>query len=206
MNRTLSACLLAAAVCLPAAARGDILYERSLLVDRSTNIFTTSQFDLEFVLGDAFFTPSNPVKLFEGIAITPASVGAVFERTLSDPELSAVAQRLTDGSDQYIRLVLEESASGRREQRGWKESGFFVGHGSTENPDLVGANVEAIKLRIDEFVLHSGSLAALAPAGPPVKVLMTFTVVGTVPEPSTLILGAVGLAIMVGRRLRRRSV
>src|SRR5687768_11496344 len=100
MNRILSACLLAAAVYLPSAAQGDILYERSLLVDRSTNIFTTSLFDLEFVFGDAFFTPSNPVKLFEGVAITPASVGAVFERKLSDPELLSVAQRLTDGNDQ----------------------------------------------------------------------------------------------------------
>ncbi len=204
MNRTLSACLLAAAVCLPSAAHGDILYERSLTVDRSVNIFTSSLFDLEFVLGDAFFTPSNPVKLFEGLAITPASVGAVFERTLSDPELQSVAERLTDGNDQYIRLILEESASGRREQRGWKESGFFVGRGSSGNPDLAGSTVEAIRLRIDEFVLHSGSPAALAPAGPPVKVLMTFTVVGTVPEPSTLALGAGGLAISCGRRLRRR--
>lgn len=197
MNRTLSACLLAAAVCLPSAARGDVLYERSLTVDRSTNIFTTSLFDIEFVFGDAFFTPSNPVKLFEGIAITPASVGSVFERTLSDPELQAVAQRLTDGNDEYIRLVLEESASGRREQRGWKESGFFLGHSSPQNPDLAGVNIEAVKLRIDEFVLHSGSLAALAPAGPPVNVQMTFTIVGTVPEPSTLALGAIGLAMLL---------
>src|SRR5688572_5116418 len=113
MNRTLSACLLAAAACLPAEAHGDILYERSLTVDRSVNIFTSSLFDLEFVFGDAFFTPSNPVKLFEGLAITPASVGAVFQRTLSDPELQSVADRLTDGNDEYIRLILEESASGR---------------------------------------------------------------------------------------------
>jgi hypothetical protein len=197
MNRTLSACLMAAAVCLPSAARGDILYERSLMVDRSVNIFTSSLFDLEFVFGDAFFTPSNPVKLFEGLAITPASVGAVFQRTLSDSELQSVAQRLTDGNDEYIRLILEESASGRREQRGWKESGFFVGRGSSGNPDLAGSVVEAIRLRIDEFVLNSGSPAALAPAGPPVKVLMTFTVVGTVPEPSTLALGAIGLAMLV---------
>jgi len=154
-------------------------------------------FDLEFVLGDAFFTPSNPVTLFEGLSITPASVGTVFERTLSDPELLSVAQRLTDGNDDFIRLVLEESASGRREQRGWRESGFFLGHSSIQSPDLAGANIEAIKLRIDEFVLHSGSPAALAPAGPPVKVLMTFTVVGTIPEPSTLLLGAVGLAMLV---------
>jgi hypothetical protein len=197
MNRTLSACLLAAAVCLSARAHGDILYERSLLVDRSANIFTTSLFDLEFVFGDAFFTPSNPVKLFEGLAITPASVGSVFERSLPDSELSTVAQRLTDGNDEYVRLILEESASGRREQRGWKESGFFLGHGSAERPDLAGSVIEGVQLKIDEFVLVHDSPAALAPAGPQVKVLMTFTVMGTVPEPTTLLLGAVGLATLV---------
>ena len=118
MNRTLAACLLAAFVSLAPAARGGVLYERSLMVDRSVNIFTTSTFDLEFVFGDAYFTPSNPVKLFEGLSITPGSVGAVFEKTLADADLQSVAERLTDGLDQYIRLVLEETASGRREQRG----------------------------------------------------------------------------------------
>ncbi|HEX6964083.1 MAG TPA: hypothetical protein VF175_19600 [Lacipirellula sp.] len=197
MNRTLSACLLAATVCLTPAARGGILYERSLMVDRSVNIFTTSLFDLEFVFGDAYFTPSNPVKLFEGLSITPTSVGMVFEKTLADVDLQSVAGRITDGLDQYIQLVLEETASGRKEKRGWQESGFFLGHGSTEDPDLAGATVEGIQLRIDDFVLaQNSSAAALASSGPQVQVQMTFTVLG-VPEPSTLALGALGLAMLV---------
>jgi hypothetical protein len=198
MNRTLSACLLAAFACFAPSARGGILFERSLVVDRSVNIFTTSQFDLEFVLGDAFFTPSNPVKLFDDVSLTPASVGNVYvANSTNNPAFQTVADRLTDGSDEYIRLVLEESASGRKEQRGWRESGFFVGHGSALDPDLAGAVIEGVQLRIDGFVLHSGSVAALAPAGPPVQVLMTFTVLGAVPEPSTLALGAAGLAMLV---------
>jgi hypothetical protein len=198
MNRTLAACLLAACACLAPAARGGILFERSLVVDRSVNIFTTSQFDLEFVLGDAFFTPSNPVKLFEGLSLTPANVGDVYTADLSNvPTFPLVANRLTDNDDQFIRLVLEESASGRKEQRGWRESGFFLGHGSTTNPDLAGATVEGVQLRIDQFTLMPNSPAALLPVGPQVEVLMTFTVLGTaVPEPSTLALGAAGLAML----------
>jgi hypothetical protein len=211
MKRTLSACLLAAAVvCLTPAAHGGVLYERSLVVDRSVNIFTTSLFDLEFVFGDAYFTPSNPVKLFDGVSITPASVGMVFEKNLSDAELQAVAARLTDGRDEYIRLILEEVASGRREQRGWRESGFFLGHGATVDPDLAGATIQGVQLRIDDFILapNSSAAAALAATAPQVQVLMTFTVLG-IPEPSTLGLGAAGLATLVravytsGARRRR---
>ena len=198
MIRIFSACLVAAVTCLASAARGEILFERSLVVDRSVNIFTSSQFDFELVFGDAFFTPSNPVKLFDDLTLTPANIGDVYESTLaSDPVFQSVADRLTDGRDEYIRLILEESISGRKEQRGWRESFFFLGQGSTLAPDLAGATVEALQLRIDGFTLHSGSLAALAPSGPPVQVSMTFTVVGTaVPEPSTLALGAIGLAML----------
>jgi hypothetical protein len=189
---------LAAFACFAPAARGGILFERSLVVDRSVNIFTTSQFDLEFVLGDAFFSPSNPVKLFDGVSLTPANVGDVYTADLSNvPAFQSVASRLTDGDDQFIRLVLEESASGRKEQRGWRESGFFLGHGSTVNPDLAGATVEGVQLRIDQFTLMPNSPAALLPVGPQVEVLMTFTVLGTIPEPSTFALGAAGFAMLV---------
>ncbi|NLF29721.1 MAG: PEP-CTERM sorting domain-containing protein [Planctomycetes bacterium] len=206
MNRTLAACLWAASVCLAPAARGGILFERSLVVDRSVNIFTTSQFDLEFVLGDAFFTPSNPVKLFDGVSLTPANVGDVYTADITNvPTFQSVANRLTDGDDQFIRLVLEESASGRKEQRGWRESGFFLGYGSTVSPDLAGATVEGVQLRIDQFTLMPNSPAALLPVGPQVEVLMTFTVLGTaVPEPSTLALGAVGLAMLARSVYTRR--
>ena len=212
MNRIISACLLAAAVCLAPTARGAILFERSLVVDRSVNIFTTSVFDLEFVFGDAFFTPTNPVKLFDNLAITPANVGDVYVSTLAnDPAFQAAVDRLTDGQDEFIRLILEESASGRKEQRGWRESGFFLGYGSTLDPDLAGARVDAVQLRIDGFRLATSNPAALALAGPPVEVLMTFTVMG-VPEPSTLALGVIALAALArsvytggGNRRRPRA-
>ena len=48
------------------------------------------------------------------------------------------------------------------------------------------------------------SPAALLPVGPQVEVLMTFTVLGTVPEPSTLALGAIGLAMLARSVYTRR--
>jgi hypothetical protein len=207
MNRTFSACLGAAVLLLASPARGAILFERSLSVDRSVNIFTTSHFDLKVVLGDSFSNPSNPVQFFQGVGFSPADAPRLFSFTPADAGFSAVAARITDGLDQFVKLTLTETASGRSEQRGWRESGFFVGHGSTEIPDLKGAIVEEVQLRLDSFHLGSGA-SPTAAVLPPVNVQMTFTVFGTVPEPSALMLGLGGLAALgvsayTGRRSRR---
>lgn len=209
MIRFLTACLVAAAACTTSAARGAVLFERSLLVDRSVNIFTTDNFNLEFVFGDAFFSPSNPLKLFEGAAINPFTGATLFTLGVNDPGFEALAERLTDAQDQFVRLIVKETASGRSEQRGWQESNFFLGHGSNLVPDLAGATVDGVQLRIDEFQLLHASPLALLPAGPQVKLLMTFTVTGVaVPEPATWALAAIGLAAMgrsvyTGGRRRR---
>jgi hypothetical protein len=209
MIRRLSACLLAAAMCIAPTALGGVLYERSLMVDRSANIFATELFDLEFVLGNAVSGATNPVKLFDDVSITPSSVNSIYKLLPADSRFQPVADRISDGLDQFVRLTLTEAASGRSELRGWQESKFFLGHGSTQVPDLSGSTVEAVQLRIDEFRLLHPSPLALLPSGPQVKLLMTFTVLGTtIPEPSTLALGALGLAAMgrtvyTGSRRRR---
>jgi hypothetical protein len=204
MKWTLPACLLAAAVCLAPAARGAILFERSIMVDRSVNIFTTSLFDIQLALGDSFFAGPQgyPATLFDGMSITPASVGNIYEATPANPGFQQVALRLTDGEDDFILFILKEAANPvRQEKRGWQESKFFLGHGSTLDPDLAGATIDAVRLRIDSFALAPGSPAALAlaPGTPPVQVMMTFTVTGTqnIPEPSTLAIAATGLAMLV---------
>jgi hypothetical protein len=208
MNRILPACLLAAALCLTSMAHAAVLFERSLVVDRSVNIFTTSRFDLKLVFGDSFLSPSNPAKLFEGVSLSPSDIGKVFTSNASDTAFHTIAGRLTDGRDDYIRLMFTETATGRSEQRGWRESGFFLGYGSTDDPDLKGATIDALKLRIDGFTLVSGAPAANAVSLPPVNVQMTFTVLGTaVPEPATAALGALA-ALATGaytvRQARRR--
>jgi hypothetical protein len=197
MNRTLRAGLMVAALCMAQAASAAILFQRSLMVDRSINIFTTSQFDVDFVFGDAFFTPSNPVKLFDGLMLTPGSIGQMFEANASsDAGFAQVASRLTDGRDDFVRLIMSEVASGRAEQRGWRESGFFVGAGSTEVPDLLGAKIAAIQLKVDGFRLGATGASTTALSLPPVELQLTFTVIG-VPEPSSLALSAAGLAAAI---------
>jgi hypothetical protein len=111
----------------------------------------------------------------------------------TDAAFNQVASRITDGLDQFVRLVMVESTSGRAEQRGWRESGFFLGHGTTEEPDLQGAQVNAVQLRVDGFRLASSGAASL----PPVELQLTLSVMG-VPEPSSLAQAAAGLAMIAG--------
>jgi hypothetical protein len=201
MKTIITASVLAAALSLATTARAAVLFERSLVVDRSANVFATSQFDLKLVFGDSFLNPSNPATLFDGVSINPSDAGKIFTSDASDPAFAAATSRLTDGSDQFIRLTLTETASGRSEQRGWQESGFFTGAWSGGNPDLQGAPIEAFQLRIDGFTLVPDGVAT-----PPVDLRMTFSILGTVPEPSTLALGGLAAAAAwayTGRRARR---
>lgn len=211
MTWTKSIGLLAVLCCAPAAASSTPLFTRSLVVDRSVNIFTTTDFSLKFVFGNSFFSPTNPVTLFDGLIITPASTGQTFLADAStDPGFADAAQRITDGLNENIRLAFTEIASGRPEQRGWSESGFFINHGSPNIPDLKGMRVDAIELRIDNFSLQFGA-PATNPSGatiPPVQLLATFSVYGQVPEPSSLALAGASLlaaavaAYTVARRRR----
>lgn len=205
MNRTLMAALVAAnfgALALGGFARSaqptsqpEVIFERTLSVDRSANIFTTDDFRLDISLGDSFFTPTNPLSVFAGLHVSPADAGRVFDLSATSPSAFADAvSRLTDARNEYVQLTLTEQASGRSERRGWRERGFFMGAATAETPDLAGADVEEIRLRIDSFHLAaSGSAAA-----PPVQLLMTFTVLGVeaVPEPSAAKTALIGLAML----------
>jgi len=207
MKRIISACLLAAAVCWAPTARAAVLFERSLVVDRSVNIFTTTHFDLKLIFGDSFLSPSNPAKLFDGASITPADLGRTFTSNASDPVFSTIVSRLTDGHDDFVKLMFTETSTGRAEQRGWRESGFFIGHPANDAPDLHGAVIDALKLRIDGFTLGAPGAATNALSlAPPVNVQMTFSVFGTaVPEPATAGLGALAMAAIAAYTGRRRS-
>lgn len=191
-----------------AAARGELIVQRPLGVDRNPNIYTTSDFHLEVSLfGNSFSAPLNLIKLVDA-NISPADGSRVFsltEGTLYDD----LVARLTDGVDEFIQVKLTEIASNRSERRGFRESGFFRGFTSLAGPDLAGARVEGVELRIDHFNLAFGSPASLAVSLPPVDLAMTFTVRGSViPEPGSLALAGIGLAAATAaaytRRHRRR--
>lgn len=198
MNRTVTVGLWAVLLCAASSARGATLFERSLVVDRSVNFYTSSNFDLHFDLfNGSFFSPSNVVTLFNGLSITPASVGNVFEANAgSDAGFASSAARMTDALNQSIRMLFTESSSARSEMRGWSESGFFIGKSTPQHPDLAGATIDAIRLKVDQFTLDFSQAPA---ANPPVNLLLTFTVVGTpVPEPPSLTLAGGSLAIVAG--------
>jgi hypothetical protein len=204
MKRIISACLLAAALGWAPAARAAVLFERSLVVDRSVNIFNSSHFDLKFVFGDSFLTPTNPAKLFDGAGVSPADIGKVFTSDASDPAFSTIVSRLTDGHDDYVKLLFTETSTGRAEQRGWRESGFFMGHSNNDAPDLEGSVIKSIQLRIDGFILGAPGAATNAlSVAPPVNVQMTFSVLG-VPEPATAGMGALAMAALAAYTVRRR--
>jgi hypothetical protein len=205
MKRIISACLLAAALGWAPAARAAVLFERSLVVDRSVNIFNSSHFDLKFVFGDSFLTPTNPAKLFDGAGVSPADIGKVFTSDASDPAFSTIVSRLTDGHDDYVKLLFTETSTGRAEQRGWRESGFFMGHSSNDAPDLEGSVIKSIQLRIDGFTLAAPGAATNALSlAPPVDVQMTFSVLG-LPEPAAAGMGALAMAALAAYTVRRRS-
>jgi hypothetical protein len=199
MKRSHILCLFAVLVGVASTARGDVLFERSLVVDRSSNIFTTNLFDLEFVFADSFIAPTSSVKLFDNVSITPGSGVQTFLSNVNDPAFTPVASRLTDGLNQIVRVVLTETASGRAEGRGATESGFF--QGLQPGPDFVGATIDEIQLRIDSFHLSSTAVAAT----PPVQLNMTLTVLGTpVPEPQTIALAGLGLATAAAMAYTKR--
>jgi hypothetical protein len=208
MTRTFSAGLMVALVFAGSSARGAILFERSLVVDRSTNIFSSNTFDLRFdFFAGSFFQPVNVVKLFDGLKITPGSVGTTLEaNSATDPNFASAAARLTDALNQNIQLLFKESSSAKSELRGWNESGFFLGLSTPQHPDLAGAKIDAIRLHVDQFTLLFGSSPSAATT-PPVDLRLTFSVIGSpVPEPTSLGLasGSLAIASLVAYTVARR--
>jgi len=198
MIRSIAARLLAACACLAAAsvqpdeARADVLFQKTLQVNRSVNIFTTSQFGLKFFLDDSFVAPTQSLQAFN-FGVTAG--GAPFSATLlpGDPNFDAVAARITDANDDLIRLVLSETSTGRSELRGWFESGFSVDGGTRSLADLAGAVVDRIELKMEQFTLIPAGAAGAGAS--PVDLRLTFTVSG-IPEPQSLSLAVFGLATL----------
>lgn len=194
-----------------ASARGAVLFERSLVVDRSVNIFTTTEFDLTFELhAGSALSPTHLESLLPAVQISPASAGQSFVADASNTSnFDDVAGRLSDAINENIRLLFTETSSGRVEKRGWTERGFFLKSALTGAPDLAGATIDAISVRVDQFTLTFGDGGGGTSAiTPPVELMLTFSVLGRpVPEPTTI--GLASLLVAAGaaytRALRRRA-
>ena len=179
-------------------AQAGVLFERTLGVNRSDNIFDTNQFDLDlsFALGNLLF-PTNLVTLFDDLTISPADVGTTFEATSSsDASFLAAAARITDGLDKVIFLSFtEDQVGGLQEQQGFNETDFFLNGTPPTSPDLAGSIVDRFSLRVDQFTL----LPSGDPANPQVDLGLTLTIHGTaIPEPAAdwlLLWGLLALGI-----------
>ena len=201
MNRVaIWACglVLLGATSAPAA----VLFERSLAVDRSNNVFASTRFTLSLDVTPSFLAPTSAGAMLFDVSITPADVGSVFALTGgAGVEFDAAIGRLTDGIDEILRVVFTEESTGRAEKRGFAESGFFAGMNGW--PDFGGMTIEELRLRIDRFSLVPGTIP-LAPGAPPqVDLGFTLQVVGQfVPEPTGAMLAAA--AALALARCRQR--
>jgi len=196
--------LLAVALAVfPSSVQAAPLFTGTLAINRSANLFAGDQFDLDIGFSDAPFSPTNLVRLFDDLIISPDNVGDTFEVTDEmDPIFSIVVQRLTDASNEFIQTFLtEDIEGGLTESQSPPESNFFLFGTPSVAPNPAEVIITSISLRIDKFVLlpNSGS-------GPdPLDLSMTFTLNGVpIPEPSTAWLFVCGFAIFGPLLLLRR--
>lgn len=179
------------------ARGGPLLFSKTVSINRSVNIFDTTQFDLRLAFGNKFFNPTNGVTLFEGLKVSPADVGATFDATLSnDPGFDQAAPRLTDGLNEFVKVTLtEDQPTGMAEQRGWPEKSFFNHLAPQTPPDLFGSTVSLVRLHIDKFFVLTppapGGPAALS-TGAQFDLVLTLQIYG-VPEPTVGCLALAGL-------------
>lgn len=206
MIRTLILSSLAASTVLLGTARAGMLFQRTVIVDHDPNIFTSLDFDLDVVVSDDFFAPTSSFSLFDGLSIGPADVGATYVADHSDAAFLDVVDKLSDGQDEIITIYFSELSTGRIEERGFHERGFFLASNPILPPDLAGNVIESISLTIDEFTLDFGSNAGGATATPPVELALTIAFNGApVPEPAAwaMAVTVVGLLFASPRAPRR---
>lgn len=187
---------------LPAlAARAEILLsEQTVSINRSSNIFDVSHFDLDLVFGDNPFVPSNEVILFDGLIVSPADVGSVYEAN-SGTEFDTVSARVTDALNEYITVSMtEDQPDGLGDGRISFEDAFFDRPFPANPPDLAGNVIERVTLEIDSFTL-AGPQALVE--GQPVDLVVTISFFG-IPEPQTIALLGLGLASYAGSFILRR--
>lgn len=185
-------------------AYGELLFTRSLAINRSAQIFKSEEFNLKIDLSTALTAPATQT-LFGDVMITPASVGQKFSLQPGDAGFAAAAQQLTDQINQAVKFVMTERSSGRAEGRGYTQSNLFSR--PTAAPDFAGKIIDRVELSINHFtlVLPPPDGAQPVVAGFPVDLNFTLNVFGrAVPEPTTAALSAALLAGWAATRRRRR--
>lgn len=203
-RRLIATLALALTCCASTWARGELLFTRSLVIDRSANIFKTDEFNLKVDFSSSFTTPVTN-SLFSDTLVTPSTAPQTFEVNPGDPEFDEVAAQLTDTLNQAMRFVMTENSSGRAEGRGYTQAQLFAKPATA--PDFSGKIIDKIQLTVNQFTLVSPlpGGAQAASTGKPVQLNFAFNVFGhNVPEPSTAgLVFAAALAAVTASRIRR---
>ncbi|MBD2772927.1 hypothetical protein [Iningainema tapete] len=96
---------------------------------------------------NAFLLPDAPT-LFEGITVTPASIGKIFTATTdTDPDFNNFVAYLTDRQPDLIELETVRTASSVTRQGA---NGIIFGT-NRENPDLFSNTVDSISIQVNSF-------------------------------------------------------
>jgi len=197
-------CLLATllATLFAGASQGDtLIFQKVVNPNTSAMKFDIDQFDLDLIFGDDFFSPTNPVILFDDLVVSPSDVGTTYDSTAAnDPNnFPAAAIQITDGLDEFIKVSMRESqVGGQGEDRGGMESMFFGQPTPPGPPDLVGATISRVSLTLDEFIFSTDS-------DPAFDVFITLSIF-EIPEPVSAQLLLCGLMVVGIVPLRRRKL
>lgn len=190
------------AICSALHAGAEILlFEQTISINRSPNIFDNDHFDVDVVFGDSPFVPTNAVVLFDGLVVSPDDVGSIYEATAgTDVSFSTVAGRVTDGLDEFIIVSMtEDEVGGLKDERISQEKMFFEQTLPASPPDLAGNDIEKVTLEVDSFTLAGPGESV---EGQPVDLVVTISFFG-IPEPQTLAMLGIGLASFMTLRKRR---
>lgn len=112
----------------------------------------------------------------------------------SDPDFGPFVQKLTNGIDDHLGVLILLPGSGAN-GRGALESAFQLGQ-----PDLAGNRIDLIRLTVHKLSLtpwNDGTTAEFD---------LTWDIIGApIPEPSSLVLLAVGAMALVATRRKHRT-
>lgn len=207
--------LLVALICLaPAMSQATQLIARGD-VSHGGNVLSTVPFD-EAVVGTdvAGFTlrllgddGSVIASLFHDLELRPGDIGTSFSATASTPGFDEFVSLLTDGNAHTFLAEFWLGGYGAGAGGGGivadrEYDGFHVIAPPGSGPDLAGQAIGRIEFRLDDNRITWDSANAVE-----TSFSATYSVYAPVPEPSTVILGSMGLIVtfMFARRHRSQS-
>jgi len=154
---------------------------------------------IQIVLRNAFFPHFEPVDLGDGYWWTSGQSGTAVFTSKNTESYDAIAERLTDGIDQFLTtLVLAPN--------GGAGGGFFESRRLGSSPDLIGNTLELIRLIVHDVTINPWESPVGGTQGIEWSVDMTYEFWGIpVPELDSAMLLVVGLVYTRRHLFARKS-